>query len=93
MHLLEVVHWKDCTEPQRWRRRGIAPLSVDVGFTKEYGGNYGPSVSPRGGPLATQSHVCAALWGTDFLLEADKALTKTKDKIPIDTRGSRFQLL
>lgn len=61
MRLLEVVHWKDCTEPQRWRRRGIAPLSVDVGFTKEYGGNYGPSVSPGAGPLATQSHVCAAL--------------------------------
>lgn len=52
---------EDCTEPQHRRRRGIAPLSVDVGFTKEYGRNDSPNVSPSGGPLATQFHVCAAL--------------------------------
>lgn len=30
---------EDCTEPRHGRWHGIAPLSVDVGFTKEYSRN------------------------------------------------------
>lgn len=90
MRLLEVVHWKIAQSRGTGDGMELLPYLLMLASQKSTVGTM--CVSPRGGPPATQSHVCAALQGIDSLLGADNALTKTKDKIPIDTSESRIQL-